>query len=518
MTSANAPSRSSLQPTDQPVADPVDSDHQDVPIAWDRPPQGTRAVADRFLAVVERFPDRIACGDPDRSVTYQELHQLVTAGTQELAAVAGRGPVLLDARSTVSTAAALLAAASSGRSSLIIPSGADATGIAALAARTGASAAAQDGTIVPLGAARPGVSTTDAPDWSPVVLLLSTSGSTGDPKLIRDTGAVIAGRSLTPLDEGRTPVHVATPLIAASTLPIRLLQVLLNGDRLTGFRLDLLPVPEMLARLGRIAPTQLRITPSLLRRLVGTGPKAAATARPRSTEGVLTSVTEVLLIGEPVHWADVANARVLCGEHVTVANQYGSSEAGMIAERVVPPHEPLGSGPIPAGHIIPGRTVWISGEDGDPAVEGDSGRIVVDGMFTTLDVPFESLADGRQRWRSEDVGRIAEDGMLHVEGRADRMVKVAGIRVEPGAIESLLRDVPGVHDAAVVPVGTTHGERRLIAHVVVDPAAALDPTVLRQAISGQVTSMAMPARFLLRSEPLPLLPTGKVDLRALPAP
>ncbi|HEX2080106.1 MAG TPA: phosphopantetheine-binding protein, partial [Longimicrobium sp.] len=120
---------------------------------------------------------------------------------------------------------------------------------------------------------------------------------------------------------------------------------------------------------------------------------------------------------------------------------------------------------------------------------------------------------------------------LEFLGRMDQQVKIRGFRVEPGEIESAIRQHPAVANAVVIPREDTPGERRLVAYVVAHedeapadadadagegPERALVPA-LRAHLRGRLPDYMVPAAFVVLDR-LPLTPNGKVDRRALPAP
>jgi aryl carrier-like protein len=118
-------------------------------------------------------------------------------------------------------------------------------------------------------------------------------------------------------------------------------------------------------------------------------------------------------------------------------------------------------------------------------------------------------------YRSGDLGRWLPSGELEYRGRMDDQVKIRGFRIELGEIESVVRQCHGVRNATVVAREETPGEPRLVAYVVLEPAASLDD--LRLFLQARLPEYMLPAAFVAM-DGLPLTSNGKIDRRALPAP
>jgi acyl-coenzyme A synthetase/AMP-(fatty) acid ligase len=492
--------------------------------AWiSRPPEGTESLARRFQAVAMRFPDRQAIADLDRTLDYGALSDRVAVTGAELLDAAPRpGPALLMVTRPIEAAIGFLAATSVGRAVVPLDPALDARSVQTLVERVDATAVLQAESRaagpglrvlrpIEAGSRREGqrdaAAATSDIMWSPVVRITNTSGSTGAPRLVADHAAVIHGRVLPDLDAPRRQERIASNVSAAGGFLTRMVQALLSGDLFVGFALGDRTPSETLRRLAAARVSRLTVTPSVLRRLASARRHPDATA----TAIALPTVQEVWTIGEALLWSDVADARALCGTHVRVRNSYGSTEAGIIAEHEVGPDEAIGTGPVAVGRPVAGRRIWIADEGGREVTDGSVGRIVVEGRFTTQGIPFERITDDVCRFVSSDLGRIDDRGVLHHLGRDDDTVKVAGMRVELAAIETVIRSLPGVLDVAVVAVALAPGEVRLVAHVVRDPSHPVEAEELRLGTKGAVTGVAVPARFVVHDSPLPLLASGKID-------
>jgi hypothetical protein len=129
--------------------------------------------------------------------------------------------------------------------------------------------------------------------------------------------------------------------------------------------------------------------------------------------------------------------------------------------------------------------------------------------------PFAAAPNARM-YRTGDRVRWTPDGVLEYLGRLDDQVKVRGVRVELGELESALRNVPGVGDATVVLHGGG-GAEQLVAYYVADGEALLDAGRIRDALAAVLPPSVVPAAYV-RVDAIPLTANGKVDRRALPAP
>lgn len=116
-------------------------------------------------------------------------------------------------------------------------------------------------------------------------------------------------------------------------------------------------------------------------------------------------------------------------------------------------------------------------------------------------------------YRSGDLAWLHADGNVHYLGRADQQVKLRGLRIELGEIDSLLRQQPGVQDVAVLLREDVAGDPRLVAYVV----GAGEAQTLRAALQRQLPEHMLPTAWVSLAQ-LPLTGNGKLDRQALPVP
>jgi long-chain acyl-CoA synthetase len=187
---------------------------------------------------------------------------------------------------------------------------------------------------------------------------------------------------------------------------------------------------------------------------------------------------------------------------------YGQTEA--TARMTYLPPERLGERPGSVGIAIPGGSVRICGPDGTPVPDGQVGAVVYQGPNVMMGYARSraDLAAGDTEHgvlRTGDLGCL-RDGFLYLSGRADRQVKVLGLRVDLDQVELAFASL-GVAAAAV----PGSGER---VQVVVEKSA-------RDAVAGHCRSvtagLGLPgaAMFVTGVAGIPRTPRGKVDYPAV---
>jgi o-succinylbenzoate---CoA ligase len=125
---------------------------------------------------------------------------------------------------------------------------------------------------------------------------------------------------------------------------------------------------------------------------------------------------------------------------------------------------------------------------------------------------------GGDWFTTADLGSIGPSGRLAVRGRADDVINTGGEKVVGAEVAAALEANPGVRAAAVVGRPDQEWGERVTAVVVpADPAAPPDLGLLRDHVRRTLPASAAPRELVLVEE-LPLLPSGKPDLRALRKP
>ncbi|KAA8885581.1 amino acid adenylation domain-containing protein [Nocardia colli] len=123
---------------------------------------------------------------------------------------------------------------------------------------------------------------------------------------------------------------------------------------------------------------------------------------------------------------------------------------------------------------------------------------------------------GTRRYLTGDLAVWDDAGDLCFVGRADRQVKIRGVRIELGEVEAALHAVAGVAQAVASVVIEPRTGAMLVAYVVPERAGELQLDSVRAAVSGRLPAAMVPS-VLVPLDEVPLTPSGKIDRRRLPA-
>ena len=330
-----------------------------------------------------------------------------------------------------------------------------------------------------------------APIDDPVSLVVSTSGSTGTPKGAQHTPATLAASSRATAD------HLGGPgnwLLALAPHHIAGLQVLLRAlaagqtpvvlDMRAGFD------PEVYARAVRDFEGPRRYTSLVPTQLVKVLDQPAATAASRKLDAILVGGAAT---PKPL-WDRAVD------EGLPVVATYGMSETA-------------------GGCVYDGRPLdGVAARIADPAPDG-VGRVLLGGPVVAYG--YRNLPDhpafAEPGWfRTDDLGRVDDAGLLSIVGRADEAISTGGLTVVPQVVEAVIADDPAVAECVVVGLPDDRLGEAVTAFVVVRPGERLDVNRIRDSVTERLDKYAAPRR-VVELDALPLRGPGKYDRRALRA-
>ncbi|MET9832063.1 amino acid adenylation domain-containing protein [Streptomyces sp. NPDC006385] len=352
--------------------------------------------------------------------------------------------------------------------------------------------------------------------WHDPAYVIYTSGSTGRPKGVvvpHSSVVTLLARTQPDMDFGPRDVWVQFHSFSFDFAVWELWGALAYGGELLVPEYGLTRSPVDFHRLVRErGVTVLNQTPSAFYQFAEAD---------RLADEPLPALRRIIFGGEAL---DLGRLRGWVERHGTASpelvNMYGITETTVhVTHRVLTDADFASGGDVsPIGGPIPGLVTYLLDDRLRPVPPGRVGAIYVAGDQVSLGYlgrpaltasrfvanPF--AGDGSRMYHTGDLARRTLDGELEFVGRADDQVQLKGFRIESGEVETAIRELDGVVDAAVT---VADSGDHLVAHVV-----GRVPADLAGLLSAKLPVHMVPGR-VLPVDALPLTVNGKLDRKAL---
>ncbi|UPW15718.1 amino acid adenylation domain-containing protein [Gordonia amicalis] len=358
---------------------------------------------------------------------------------------------------------------------------------------------------------------TDADRGAPIrphnaAYAIFTSGSTGRPK-----GVMVSHTGLRNVADGLRDKHRSGPssrwlAVSSPAFDATMLEVLgafPNGATLVVSPADTYGGPELTRFVDEHRTTHAFLVPSV------------AATMPDVADGVLTNL---MLGGEAVPETEVARWVTPDGGR-TLYNGYGPTETTIIA---ITARDLRPGARVVIGDPMPGVAPRVLDESLHPVPVGMAGELYLAGPELSRGYVNQSgltaerfVADpygepGSRMYRTGDLVKWRSDDQLEYVGRTDFQVKVRGLRIETGEVESALLRVEEVTAAAVIAVERPAGTA-LAGYVTLSGGVDKTPGQILSELGALLPAYMVPSSLMVL-ERIPLNPIGKADRRALPEP
>jgi len=226
---------------------------------------------------------------------------------------------------------------------------------------------------------------------------------------------------------------------------------------------------------------------------------------------------EALYSNIAVKWQEAANNTKLINTYgpteTTVTITYYDWDSQISPEKCV-------DGVVPLGQVYEGNFVRLIGPDGRTVAVNEHGEMCLSGLQVTREywknseqtrkqyVKFPDTGDAIW-YKSGDLARLGEDGLLYYLGRIDNQVQIQGNRVELGAIDQVLKEASGVQLAVSIPLLISPGNAENIIAFICSRDKANEGNILNYCRS-KLPKYMVPSKVHFIDE-MPLNVNGKID-------
>jgi len=212
---------------------------------------------------------------------------------------------------------------------------------------------------------------------------------------------------------------------------------------------------------------------------------------------------------------------------VSFTNLYGPTEATIASSYYAMPDCPADErAAVPIGRPCGGEKLFVLDVKLQPVAPGETGDLYIQGAGLSpgyyndpqktrevfLRNPFGSDPSDRL-YKTGDLAKVGEDGLVYFLGRADSQIKSRGHRIELGEVSTALAALEFLRESAVVAIPTSGFEGVIIccAYVAL-PNRDVSAAALRSELSKVLPRYMLPTRWMAMHE-LPKNANGKIDTR-----
>ncbi len=206
-----------------------------------------------------------------------------------------------------------------------------------------------------------------------------------------------------------------------------------------------------------------------------------------------------------------------------LVDNYGPTECTVVSSYYIVDKQTAN---IPIGKTVSNTRIYILDEYKRPVPEGQPGEMYISGenlaagylgnpLLTDERFLKDPFIEGERMYKTGDMARMLPDGNIEFLGRMDNQVKIRGYRIEPEEIELRLIEHPDIKEAVVTAYENAAREKALSAYIV----AFRDITEeeINEYLKSAVPHYMIPEKYRFMDS-FPLMPSGKVNRKALPEP
>ncbi|MCG8348343.1 MAG: amino acid adenylation domain-containing protein, partial [Chloroflexales bacterium] len=361
--------------------------------------------------------------------------------------------------------------------------------------------------------------------------VIYTSGSTGQPKgvMIEQRNLVNAYLAWEEAYQLRAAprCHLQMASFTFDVFTGDLVRALCSGGTLVLCPRDLLLAPAQLYDLLRQEQVDCaEFVPAVLRNLL----------QHLEQSGQRLDFMRLLICGSDIwYMGEYQRLQRVCGVQTRLINSFGLTETTIDSSYFEDGAlVATADQPVPIGRPFANTQLYILDAQQQPQPIGIPGELYIGGtgvargylnrpdLTAERFITLPNVPKSQQLYKTGDRARYRPDGNIEFRGRSDDQVKIRGFRIELGEVEAALARHPAVREAVAVVREDRPGVKRLVAYVTAresapDTQQASLISDLRAFLKEKLPDYMLPAVFV-KLAALPLLPNGKLNRRALPAP
>ncbi|MBE6051591.1 MAG: amino acid adenylation domain-containing protein [Clostridium sp.] len=237
-----------------------------------------------------------------------------------------------------------------------------------------------------------------------------------------------------------------------------------------------------------------------------------------------TCIKNIITAGEQLIITDALREYIVKND-IVLHNHYGPAETHVVTTFTIDKSSDIPDVP-PIGRPIKNDRVYILDENKNPqplGVVGElyiSGKSVGRGYLNREDLTNEKFLQDPyfkedKMYKTGDLAKWNNEGVLEYIGRADFQVKIRGFRIEIGEVEAAIANYKDVKEVIVLAKENNKKEKYLCAYMTTN--TSIDSKEIRKYLSEKIPAYMIPTYFMV-IDSIPLTHNQKVDRGKLPEP
>jgi fengycin family lipopeptide synthetase E len=495
-----------------------------------------RSILDRFLKIIEQYPNNIAIYDEYNSISYKDLYNLscqishqiqskkfsvigiyLPAGSLSIASMIaslsqGIPYIPLDINLSGELISSII---SDSKIDLIITDSPHLNNNQELLSKEVINL---DTDIEFISFVSNNYQIEDKSKFNNVACIIYTSGTTGNTKGVYQSNRIL----LKDIMDYTRSIHINendvlswfySPSVGGAIRDIY--GAILNGASLVVMNPKSMTISKMLERTQNFKVTIFHAIPSLLRVFLNH----------ENLSKYIKSVRIVYIAGDKFFADEIAKVFEVFPPNCIIYNGIGATECTTLyCQWFIRPDTIINSKILPVGYPTKSKVVRILDENDVECEIGGIGEAVVESEFIALGYwQNEELSKEKFRihpenqnvriYRTGDLFKKLEDGNLEYIGRMDKKSKVHGYMIDLNMVEALLRQMIGIKEIAIF-TEIIHGENILIVVYEQEINYNILDNDIKNYLKGKVQDNHIP-NFIFEIEEMPLLHNLKYDYKYL---
>lgn len=249
----------------------------------------------------------------------------------------------------------------------------------------------------------------------------------------------------------------------------------------------------------------------------------------REIPEIFANAKSVQAGGEAMSPQAIKNLQALgINQNLKIINAYGPSETAIYCTAYEFTPSSFALEQVPIGRPTKNVNIYLLNENKELCLPGAVGELYISsdrmarGYFNNDTLTANVFVDNpfivhTKMYKSGDLARFREDGLLEIIGRSDNQVKIRGLRIELGEIDTSIQSIQGINECITVKFSDATIGDYLVSYYTTLQDLKVTPEFIKETLRKKIPEYMIP-NFVIQMDQMPKTNNGKVDKKQFPLP